>query len=220
MFLTARVVSGAPGMEAGGCSLDHRALGSTSCSSPHTPPLPAHSSPSPCTAWAVTCSGKGVRRGLCSPLSHVANNWDPPEQKRIKDAQPAWPKPLCFVQPHALCWARVLNTQPNILYLEGPKPGEEYKHNVQESKQAVVPPHLQWPGYSLLLSFSSVTEEEEGCGQEEHPSQDNDKWAEHECVTQAEELPDRRLLCALSYQVGDLRERGKKMSHFNEKETP
>lgn len=66
------------------------------------------------------------------------------------------------------------------------------------------------PGYSLLFSFSSVTEEEEGSGQEEHPSQDNDKWAEHEGIAQAEELPDWGLLCALSYQVGDLREKGKK----------
>lgn len=107
----------------------------------------------------------------------------------------------------------------HILYLEGPRPGEEYKHNVQESKQAVVPPRSQWPGYSLLFSFSSVTEEEEGCGQEKHPSQDNDKRAEHERITQAEELPDRGLLCALSYQVGDLRERGKTISHLDEQET-
>lgn len=212
-------VSAAPGMEVGGCSLDHQALGSTSCSSPRTPPIPAHSSPSPWTAWAVTCSGKGVR-GLCSPPSHVANKWDPPEQKRVKDAQPAWPKPLCFVQPHALCWAQVLNTQPNILYLEGPKPGQDYKHNVQESKQAVVPPCSPRPGYSLLFSFGSVTEEEEGCGQEEHPSQDNDKRAEHERVAQAEELPHRGLLCALSDQVGDLRERGKKIRHLDGKQTP
>lgn len=207
MFLTARGVSGSG--DGGGWvqpwppSSGRHLLLLTS-----TPPIPAHSSPSPWTAWAVTCSGKGVR-GLCSPPSRVANRWDPPEQKRVKDAQPAWPKPLCFVQPHALCWAQVLNTQPNILYLEGPKPGQEYKHNVQESKRAV-PPRSPRPGYSLLLSFGSVTEEEEGCGQEEHPSQDNDKRAEHEGIAQAEELPHRGLLCALSDQVGDLRERGKK----------
>lgn len=73
-------------------------------------------------AWAVACSRKGKRglwsQILCSPPGCMANNWDPPEQKHVKDAQPAWPKPLCFVQPHALCWAEVLNAQPDILYLK------------------------------------------------------------------------------------------------------
>jgi len=49
-------------------------------------------------------------------------------------------------------------------------PRKKYKHNVEERIQALVPPHLQLPGYSLLFSFGSVTEEEEGCGQEKHPS--------------------------------------------------
>lgn len=114
---------------------------------------------------------------------------------------------------------RFLTHNPTSFTWKGPRPGEEYKHNDQESKQAVVPPRLQWPGYSLLFSFSSVTEEEEGCGQEEHPSQDNDKWAQHEGIAQAEELPDWGLLCALSYQVGDLRERGRKISHLDENQT-
>lgn len=107
---------------------------------------------------------------LCSPPGRMANNGDPPEQKRVEDAQPARPKPLCFVQPHALCRAEVRNTQPHILDLEGPRAGTEYEHNVQERKQAAVPPHVQLPGYSLLFSFGSVTEEEEGCGEEKHPS--------------------------------------------------
>lgn len=76
----------------------------------------------------------------------------------------------------------------------------ENKHKAQERKQAVVAPRLRLPGYSLF-SFGSVTEEEEGCGQEEHPSQDDDKRAEHESVAQAEELPDRGLLRALPNQV-------------------
>lgn len=81
----------------------------------------------------------------------------------------------------------------------------------------MVPPRGQWPGYSLLLSFGSVAEEEEGCGQEEHPSQDNHERAQHEGITQAEELPHWGLLCALSYQVGDLRERSRKLNHSDEK---
>lgn len=41
----------------------------------------------------------------------------------------------------------------------------------------------------LFLRFVTIVKEEEGGGQEEHPSQNNDKGAEHEGIAQAQELP-------------------------------
>lgn len=66
------------------------------------------------------------------------------------------------------------------------------------------PPRRPAPAHSLLLGLGAVAEEGEGRGQEEHTAQDHHEGAEHECITQAQELPERGVLGALADQVRDL----------------
>jgi len=43
--------------------------------------------------------------------------------------------------------------------------------------------------HSLFLRFVTIVEEEQGGGEEENPPQNDDKWTEHEGISQAQELP-------------------------------